>query len=477
MAATSTKRRHTRGAAGGEPAPQPVRDDFAAFLDRRTHSGGQHGFAPVWVPDKLFDFQKHLLDWSLRRGRAAVFADCGMGKTAVQLAWAENVVRRTNRPVLVLTPLAVGAQTVREGEKFGVACVRSQDGKFPAGSSVVVANYERLHHFDRGDFAGVVCDESSILKNFDGKTRGAVTEFMRKTPYRLLCTATAAPNDYHELGTSSEALGELGFQDMISKFFKKETQKDHLGWGRTTYRMRGHAAKDFWRWVCSWARAVRKPSDLGFDDGAFVLPELVAREHTVAARSAAAGRLFDVPAATLEEQRDERKRTVGERCEKAAELVSGPAPAVCWCDRNDEGDLLERIVPGAEQVSGSDRDERKEELFAAFAAGQVRVLVTKPTIAGFGLNWQHCNRMTFFPSHSFEQYYQAVRRCWRFGQTRPVSVEVVTTDGAGRVLASLTRKAEQAEEMFAQLVALMNDTLRLSAAGCGKTPVEVPAWL
>lgn len=450
---------------------------YLALLEGRIHSGGGHGFAPLWVPDALFDFQKHLLDWSSRKGRAAVFADCGLGKTAVQLSWAENVVRRENRPVLVLTPLAVGAQTVREGEKFGVACVRSRDGAFPAGARVVVANYERLRHFDRHAFAGVVCDESSILKNFDGKTRRAVTDFMLKIPYRLLCTATAAPNDYHELGTSAEALGEMGFQDMVSKFFKKETRKDHLGWGRTTYRMRGHAGRDFWRWVCSWARACRRPSDLGFDDGRFVLPELRTQEYMVAARSAAPGRLFDVPAATLEEQREERKRTVAERCEKAAELVAGKEPAVCWCDRNDESETLARLVPGSEEVSGTDEDERKEELFAAFASGQVRVLVTKPTIAGFGLNWQHCARMTFFPSHSFEQFYQAVRRCWRFGQTSPVSVGVVTTEGAGRVLASLTRKAAQAEEMFAYLVALMTDDLRIGPAACGELEPETPTWL
>lgn len=455
-----------------------ARADYAAFLDRRSHSGGGHGFAPVWVPDILFDFQKHLVDWSLRLGRGAVFADCGLGKTPVQLAWAENVVRYTNRPVLILTPLAVGAQTVKEGEKFGVECVRSHDGKAPAGARVVVANYERLHHFDRNDFAGVVCDESSILKNFDGKTRAAVTEFMRKLPYRLLCTATAAPNDYVELGTSAEALGEMGFQDMVSKFFRKETSKDHLGWGRTKYRMRGHAARDFWRWVCSWSRACRKPSDLGFDDGSFRLPELLVRESVVKSNSAAPGRLFDIPAITLEEQREERRRTLPERCELAAGIVAAhKTPVVCWCDLNDEGDVLTELIPDAEQVSGADKDERKEELFAAFAAGEVRVLVTKPTIAGFGLNWQHCNRMTFFPSHSFEQYYQAVRRCWRFGQTRPVEVDIVTTEGAGRVLKNLTRKAHQAEEMFANLVSLMSDTLKLSSPKCGDKKPEVPAWM
>jgi hypothetical protein len=295
---------------------------YRDFLATKSQTGGDHGFAPLWMPDILFDFQRALVEWSVRRGRAAIFADCGLGKSGMQLVWAENVVRHTNRPVLVLTPLAVGAQTVREAEKFGVAAVRSLDGKVPADARVVVANYERLAKFDAAAFAGVVCDESSILKDFNGKRRSEVTEFMRTLPYRLLCTATAAPNDYDELGTSAEALGELGYQDMIGRFFQKETAKDHLGWGRTKYKVKGHAVTGFWRWVCSWARAVRRPSDLGFADGQFVLPELVTREHEVKATLPATGRLFDVPAFTLDEQRDEQRRTIGERCGKVAELVA-----------------------------------------------------------------------------------------------------------------------------------------------------------
>lgn len=448
------------------------------FLSSRTHTENLFGFKPLTLPDFLFDYQKYLVDWAVRKGRAAIFADCGLGKTPMQLAWADNVVRKTGRPVLILTPIAVGAQTVDEGGKFGIPCARSRDGRIPPRCRIVVTNYERLTHFDRTQFAGVVCDESSILKNFDGATKAAVTEFVREIPYRLLCTATAAPNDYVELGTSSEALGELGFHDMVTRFFRKENQKDHRGWGQVKYRMRGYAEKDFWRWVCSWARAVRKPSDLGYDDGRFKLPELSIHEHVVRSLSAKAGTLVDMPLVSLVEQKEEQRRTVPERCAAVAALVADTRrPAVCWCYLNPEGDTLTREIPGAVQVSGKDSDERKEELFRAFAAGQIRVMVTKPTVAGFGLNWQHCDHATFFPSHSFEQYYQAVRRCWRFGQTRPVTVDLVTTVGAGRQKANLQRKAALADAMFDRIVSLMADAAGVSKAVYGTVKPELPTWL
>jgi hypothetical protein len=452
---------------------------YNAFLSAKRHLGGRFGFSPTFMPDSLFDFQRLLVSWAVERGRSAIFADCGLGKTAIQLTWAENVVRHANRPVLVLTPLAVGAQTVREAFKFGMECVRSFDGSVPSGARIVVANYQRLHHFNPQDFCGIVCDESSILKNFDGATKAAVTEFARKLPFRLLCTATAAPNDYIELGTSSEALGELGFSDMISRFFKKQgpttSRKDEHRAG--VYRFRGHAERDFWRWVCSWARAVRKPSDLGCDDNQFRLPDLITREHVVTARRRKDGMLFDLPAMTLEEQREERRRTIEERCELVASLVSATKePAVLWCHLNDEGKALARI-PGAVEVAGDDADERKEEVFEAFASGQVRVLVTKPSIAGWGLNWQHCAHETFFPSHSFEQWYQAVRRCWRFGQKRTVTVDVVASEGEAGVLSNLKRKSDAADRMFAQLVDLMNNELRIEHAAEATTKPTIPSWL
>jgi hypothetical protein len=451
---------------------------YAEFLDRKSQFNTGNGFAPVWMPDYLFDFQACLTEWAIRRGRAAIFADCGLGKGPMAMVWAENVVRHTNRPVLIITTLGDSAQMVAEGAKFGVEVVRSRDGTVPPGARLVVTNYERLQHFDPDVFSGVVCNESSILKNFAGKTRAVVTHFMRSMPYRLLCTATAAPNDYDELGTSAEALGEMGYQDMITRFFKKGFVSDYRGWGRAKYRLKGHSERDFWRWVCSWARSIRRPSDLGFDDSRFILPPLTTHEHVVESRTKRPGFLFDMPARGLDEEREEQRRTVDERCEMVASLVAGTMrPAVAWCFLNDEGDALERMIPGAVQVSGSDDDDRKEEVFDAFVAGQIRVLVTKPIIAGFGLNWQHCAHQTFFPSHSFEQYYQAVRRSWRFGQTRPVRVDMVASEGERGVLENLYRKSVAADHMFENLVSLMRDSLTIDRQNPFTASAELPSWL
>lgn len=450
---------------------------YAEFLSRKTHTADLGGFEPTFLPDVLKPFQRHLTEWAVRQGRAAVFADCGLGKTFMQLAVAENVVRHTNSPYLLLTPLAVGPQTVREGERLGVACERVQTRPARYEAKVYVTNYERLENFEPADFGGAGCDESSCIKDFDAGRTAAVIEFFRTLPYRHLWTATAAPNDYTELGTSSEALGRLGMQDMLSRFFRRENAKDRNGWGRVKHVMRGHAEKDFWRWVCSWAMACRRPSDMGFADTGYDLPELVTTEYTVEARKTKTGYLFDPAAMSLQEQRDEQRRTLAERCEKVAELVAHGRAAVAWCQLNGEGDMLAKIIPGAVQVSGKDSDEKKEEAFAAFSAGQIRVLVTKPEIAGYGLNWQHCGDMTFFPSHSFERYYQCVRRCLRFGRTGAVRVGLVTTDGQAGVLANLQRKAEAAEAMFARLVRLMGDGLDIRAANNLTNKIEVPSWV
>ena len=303
---------------------------------------------------------------------------------------------------------------------------------------------------------------------------------MRKLPYRLLCTATAAPNDYIELGTSSEALGDLGFMDMLNRFFKKseQTMSRREEFRSGLYRFRGHSEKDFWRWICSWARAVRKPSDIGFPDDAYRLPELQAVEHIITARTSNPDFLFDMPAVGLAEQRSERRRTINERCELAASLINATnKPAVAWCHLNEEGHMLEKMIPGAVEVEGNDSDEFKEETFDAFASGQIRVLVSKPIIAGFGLNWQHCAHQTFFPSHSFEQWYQAIRRCWRFGQKQPVRVDVISSEGEAGVLANLNRKAHQAEQMFAKLVELINNELRIEKTNKHNTKQTNPSWL
>jgi len=453
--------------------------DYQTFLEAKTQLGGDFGFDPIWMPGALFPFQVALVEWACRKGRAAIFADCGLGKTPMQLTWAENVRRKTGRPVLILTPLAVAFQTVREGEKFGIEVVHRREGIKP-GDGIVVTNYERLHYFSPDDFAGVVCDESSILKNYDGETRKAITDFMRKRKYRLLCTATAAPNDYIELGTSSEALGYMGATDMIARFFRKveatlSARHEHMA---GIYRLRPHATRDYWRWVCGWARAVRKPSDLGFDDDRFRLPPLSVRQHRVKAKAPLDGYLLDLPAVGLAEQRSDLRRTIGERCDMAARLVNAHSePAVAWCNLNEEGNRLARLIRGAVEVSGNDSEEHKEATFSAFVRGEIRVLVTKPTIGGFGLNLQHCAHQTFFPSHSYEQYYQCVRRCWRFGQQRPVMVDMVTTDGQDNVLANLQRKTQQASEMFDRLVAMMWRELKIEARNDYTRKEETPEWL
>lgn len=455
-------------------------DDYAAFLARRAQLASAGGFEPTHMPDHLFDFQTQLVDFTVRHGRAGLFADCGLGKTPMGLAWAQNVHERTGKPVLVLTPLAVGFQLVAEGERFGYDVAQSRDGR--AAAPITVTNYEQLHKFTSDHFGGVLCDESSILKSFDGVTRAQVTEFLRLVPYRLLATATAAPNDYTELGTSSEALGGLGHVDMLSRFFTNanRTVTNRARFAATTrevgWRLKGHAEEPFWRWVASWARAIRKPSDYGFDDGRFVLPELVERVTLVDPRTVSEDSLFEMPAVGMQEERAETRRTLTERCEAAAAALEHADAAVAWCHLNDESSLLARLIDGAVEVTGSDSLYEKEEKLAAFTRGEVRVLVTKPSLGAWGLNWQHAHQMTYFPSHSYEQMYQAVRRMWRFGQTQPVQVDVITTPGGRNVLTNLHRKATQADEMFTALVAHMNDALAVPRRA-HDTPMEVPAWL
>lgn len=457
--------------------------DYESFVRSKLHESNMHGFDPVFVPDCLMPFQADLVRWATRKGRCAIFADCGLGKSLMQLVWAENVARKTGGRVLILSPLAVGAQTVREGEKFGIEVTRSRDGK--PTSQLVVTNYERLHLFSSTDFVGCVCDESSILKNYDGAYKAHITNFMRKMSYRLLCTATAAPNDYIELGTSSEALGELGFMDMLNRFFKNDanptsdTKRKYAQQGSEVpkWRFKWHAETPFWQWVCSWARAVRKPSDIGFDDGPFRLPQLIEQDHIIEPRKPRDGMLFDLPSKGLWEQREERRRTIEERCDMAAALAAQHDSSILWCFLNDEGDRLEKLVPDAVQVCGSQSDDEKEEKLMAFLSGEAKRLITKPMCAGFGLNLQHCAHMTFFPSHSYEQYYQSVRRCWRFGQKRPVTVDVVASKGESAVMANLQRKATAADQMFERLVTSMNNALQISTSRTFNTKTEAPSWL
>ena len=463
------------------------RQEYIDFLGTKSQYGSRHGFEPLWMPGFLFDFQASAITWNIERGRSALFLDCGMGKSICELVWAENVARKTGRRVLLLTPLAVTRQMVAEGAKFGIGVQRSKDGTLP-DAQIVVSNYERLHHFNPEDFAGVIADESSAIKNFEGKRRALVTEFMRTVPYRLLSTATAAPNDYTELGTSSEALGELGHMDMLNRFFKNDQNTSdtkllkrraiaHGGPRSAGWRFKGHAEVPFWRYICSWARAGRRPSDLGpFDDARFILHALIENEHIVQTRTLADGMLFPMAATNMREERDERRRTIQERCEKAADLVDHKRAAMIWCHLNDEGDLLEELIPDGRQIAGRTPDDEKEELFDAFTSGQLLKLVIKDKIGAWGLNCQHCAHVVRFATHSFEQYYQAVRRCWRFGQDAEVTVDMIATEGERGVLDNQQRKAKAADRMFSELVRYMHMAMRIEEIG-RNTPTEVPAWL
>lgn len=454
--------------------------DYQSFKERKRSLEYRQGFEPVFIPDTLFEFQKFLADWSIRQGRGAEFLDCGMGKTILQLVWAENVYRHTNKNVLIVAPLAVTQQTKREAEKFGLDVSISRDGKIKPG--LTITNYERLGYFDPKDFAGTVGDESSILKSFKGVTRGVVTDFMRKLPYRLLCTATAAPNDFIELGTSSEALGFMGYTDMLRQFFINA--ENNIGTSRTygkkrDWRFKGHSQEPFWRYMAGWARAMRKPSDFGFDDDGFVLPELVENSHIVKARTLRDGFLFEMSASDMREEREDEKRTVKERCEMAASLAQTKEPCVIWVNRNDEGDLLETMLPDFVQISGKKKEsdlQLREEQFEAFAAGQIRGIIIKPKIGAFGLNWQHCAHTITFPTYSYEQDYQMVRRFWRFGQKRPVRVDRISTESIAHIQDALKRKAAQMDQMFTALVQYMNQALSINKKEYNQKE-ELPSWL
>jgi superfamily II DNA or RNA helicase len=397
---------------------------------------------------KLFEFQRDIVRWALRRGRASIFADCGMGKTPMQLVWASHVPG----PVLIFAPLAVATQTVREGKKFGVPVqyVRTQP-ESPEG--VYITNYEMLDHFDPGAWGGVVLDESSIIKHRDGAFRTAILERFGSIPFRLACTATPAPNDFMELGNHAEFMGVMSTAEMLATFFV------HDGGETQKWRLKGHARGDFWHWMASWAVMIRKPSDLGYSDEGFALPGRLHHECVVKVEKPSTGALFAMEAQTLQERIQARRDTIEERVAAAAALVNASdQPWVVWCNLNAESDALVTAIPGAVQVSGSDSPEHKETAMLDFADGKIRVLVTKPSIAGFGMNWQHCANVAFVGlSDSWEQYYQAVRRCWRFGQTKEVNVHVITAETEGAVVANIKRKEEDAETMAREMVEHMGD--------------------
>ena len=430
--------------------------DYQSFLESKRHSLGDHGFFANWIPDCAFDFQRHIIAKAVQKGRIGLFADTGLGKTLMQLAFAQNVVIHTNRPVLILTPLAVAFQFLKEAEAIGIDDIEhTKDGKFT--KKIVVCNYERLHHLNSDDFAGVLLDESSILKNFDGRIRDQVIAFIKRVPYRLLSTATPSPNDFIELGNSSEALGYMGYMDMLTRFFKtnqNSVDSNNRNIGEKFY-LKPHAEKDFFAWVNQWSIMVKRPSDLGFSDDAYNLPALHTNKHIVYNREAwsldGQAALFAMPAKTMTEVRAEQKATVSERCEKAVELADGKT-SVYWCNLNEESDMLANLDKDAVEIRGGMSIDKKEELLMAFADGQIDRLITKAKMTSMGLNWQHCNHTVYFPTWSYELWYQAIRRFWRFGQKREVTCEMVISEGQERVMEALEQKTQKAIRLYENLV-------------------------
>lgn len=444
--------------------------NYEQFLKTKQLPDDMYGFEPSLIPDFLFPFQKSQVQWGQQKGRCTLMQWPGMGKSIQEMVWAENCIRKTGKPALILTPLAVSHQFVREAKKFGLVCKRSEQGEIHKGLNVT--NYERLKYFKPEKFGCIVGDDLGILKGFDNTSRRQVTDFMLAIPYRLIATATPAPNDYMELGTLSEAVGNMSRNQMLGMFFTND--------GETTqqWNLKGHARRRFWGWVATWARALRKPSDLGpeYSDDGFDLPPLKNHQYVIKS-SASDGEFFASEAVTLDEQRSEQRKTLRERCQTVADLIPKGRQFLCWCHLNDEGDYLKKIIPGAVQVRGGDPDDFKERTFADFADGKIACLITKPKIAGHGLNFQNCADMAYFPSHSFEMYFQAIRRCHRFGQKRQVNVHIVSSESQSRILLNMERKERQAISMYDGIVRNVN---QWAEAKKEKTPLqrmELPSWL
>jgi hypothetical protein len=441
-------------------------NNYLRFLEGKRHSIGEFGFDANYIPDIAFDFQKHIIERAVKKGRIAIFADTGLGKTLIQLSIAKNIINNTNKNVLILTPLAVAFQFIIEAQKLGIDDIEySKDGKYT--KKIVICNYERLHYFDSNDFVAVILDESSILKNFDGKIKGQVTSFIKKIPYRFLSTATPSPNDFIELGTSSEALGYLGYMDMLGKFFKNNqnsVDSTNRNIGEKFY-LKPHAEKDFFAWVNQWSIMVKMPSDIGFSNDRYKLPELIVNKHVIKNQSmidtSGQVQIFTPIAKSFAEVRYEQKQTEEIRCKKAVELAEGNT-SVYWCNTNNESSLLKSMDRDAVEIIGSQSMERKEEILLSFSRGEIKRIITKAKMTSFGLNWQHCNHSVFFPTYSYEQYYQAVRRFWRFGQTKDVTIDVVVSDGQTRVLEALQQKTDKAIELYKNLTENVNSQFTIT---------------
>lgn len=458
--------------------------DYDSFITRKLSLVPPTGISgDLIMPDSLFDHQKALVQWALRRGRAAIFADTGLGKSRMQLVWASEVLRHTGKPVLILAPLAVAAQTVGEGLEIGIDVHHVRDQSQVGEPAIYITNYDRLHLFDACAFGALVLDESSCIKHHNTRTFSTLVESFRATPFKLCATATPAPNDWTELGTHAEFLGICTRAEMLAEYFV------HDGAETQVWRLKGHARDQFWRWVSTWGAMVRKPSDLGFSDARYTLPPLSVHQHTIDIEGAASriGQLFAVDAQTLSERRAARKETTSERVKACADLVNASDERwLVWCDLNAESEMLTKAIRGAVEVKGADTPEHKERALTDFAAGDIRVLVSKPSIAGWGMNFQKCARIAFVGvTDSWESYYQAVRRCWRFGQTRQVDVHIFASNLEGAVVANLRRKETDALAMAESLSAETRDAVMREVVGMKRETnlynaskrVYVPAWL
>lgn len=434
--------------------------EYYEFLEKKKHLIGEFGFEPNYFPEMAFDFQNHIIEKAVKKGRMAIFADTGLGKTLIQLSIAENIVSKTNKNVLILTPLAVGFQFVQEAEKLQINDVY-QTMKGEINGKIIVCNYERLHYLNPDDFIGCILDESSILKNFDGKIKNQITAFIKKIPYRFLSTATPSPNDFIELGTSSEALGYMGYMDMLGKFFKNNqnsVDSNNRNIGEKFY-LKPHAEKDFFAWVNQWAIMVKMPSDIGFSNDRYNLPKLIVNKHIVENQSLidinGQVQMFTPIAKSMTEVRHEQKQTELQRCEKAIQLTENKV-SVYWCNTNQESAYLKQMDKEAVEIIGSQSIEKKEDILINFASGNIDRIITKAKMTGMGLNWQHCNHSVFFPTWSYEQYYQAIRRFWRFGQKNDVTIDMVISDGQTRVIEAIQQKTQKAIELHENLTKAVN---------------------
>ena len=451
---------------------------YEDFLQSKRHVSANHGIEPTFIADQAFDYQKYVMEYAIKKGRCAVFLDTGLGKTLIELTIAVNYAKHTNKPVLIITPLAVAFQFIKEANKFDIDDIEySKDGSYK--SKIVVCNYERLDKFNSQDFECVILDESSILKNFEGAIKNQINTFIRRVKYRYLFTATPSPNDFIELGTSSEALGYLGYTDMLTCFFtNNEDTISPVNIG-TQWILKGHAKENFFKWVSGWSISMRKPSDLGFDDSRHILPELIVNHHPVKNENNLIVngqiQLFNQIAQRLTEVREENKMTIERRCQMAVQLANHHECSVYWCNLNAEGDAIEDLDDDAYQIKGSMDLDKKEDILMNFFQGKIKKLITKPKMTAFGLNWQHCNHTVYFPTFSYEQYYQAIRRFWRFGQTKPVTVDLVYSDGQKRVLDSLLAKTSKANELFTKLNSSLHQDFEIKNKEFNQ-PINLPSW-